>query len=126
MKTLAMALAVTAALTLTVPGASAQDTPAADDGARVIEVTILGMVCPFCSYGVQQKLKRLDGIAELDVDLEKGLATLRLDDERDLSNEILLRTVKDAGFEVAKITRNFESEFADFEAGRSARPGARI
>ncbi len=126
MKTLAMALAVTAALSLTVPAASAQGALAADDGGRVIEVTILGMVCPFCSYGVQQKLKRLDGIAELDVDLEKGLATLRLDDEGDLSNEILLQTVKDAGFEVAKITRNFESEFADYEAGRSARPGARI
>ena len=119
MKTLAMALAATAALTLTEPGASAQDTPAGDDGARIIEVTILGMVCPFCSYGVQQKLKRLEGIAELDVDLDQGLATLRLDDERDLSNEILLQTVKDAGFEVAKITRNFESEFVDYEARRS-------
>ncbi len=126
MKTLVTALAVTTALALTAPVASAQVTPAPDDGPRVIEVTILGMVCPFCSYGVQQKLKRLEGIAELDVDLETDLATLRLDDDRDLSNEILLQTVKDAGFEVAKITRNFESEFADFEAGRSARPGARI
>ena len=119
MKTLAIALAVTAALSLTVPVASAQGALAADDGGRVIEVTILGMVCPFCSYGVQQKLKRLDGIAELDVDLENGLAILRLDDERDLSNEILLQTVKDAGFEVAKITRNFESEFAHYEARQS-------
>lgn len=77
------------------------------------------MVCPFCSYGVQQKLKRLDGIAELDVDLEHGLTTLRLDDESDLCNEILLQTVKDAGFDVAKITRNFECEFSRYEAGKS-------
>ena len=119
MKTLAMALALTGALTLTAPVAYAQERATADDGPRVIEVTILGMVCPFCSYGVQQKMKKLDGIAELAIDLDKGIATLALDEERDLSNEILIKTVKDAGFEVAKITRNFESEFLDYEAEKS-------
>ena len=119
MRTLAMALALTGALTLTATGASAQEPAAADDGPRTIEVTILGMVCPFCSYGVQPKMKRLDGIADIDIDLEEGLATLTVADGKDLSNELLIKTVKDAGFEVAKISRSFESEFPDYEPGKS-------
>jgi copper chaperone CopZ len=116
MKTLAMALAVTGALSLTAQGAFAQETPSTGDEAPVIEVTILGLACPFCAYGLQQKMQDLDGIDELEVDLEKGLATLTMSVGGDLSNEILLQTVKDAGFEVAKITRNYESEFLDYEA----------
>jgi copper chaperone CopZ len=115
MRTLAMALALTGALAFTTTGATAQDMATADDGPRVIEITILGMVCPFCSYGVQQKMKKVDGIADLDIDLDKGLATLTLADNGDASNELLIRTVKDAGFEVATITRNFESEFPDYD-----------
>ncbi len=59
----------------------------------------------------------MDGVEELEVALETGLVTLRLDEEADISNELLQKTVKDAGFEVAKITRNFESEFPDLERG---------
>ena len=90
-----------------------------NDDPRQIEVTILGMSCPFCVYGVQQKLKKLDGVTELEVVLETGLATLRLEEDADISNELLQKTVKDAGFEVAKIVRTFESDYPDFER----RPG---
>ncbi len=86
-----------------------------NDDPRQIEVTILGMSCPFCAYGVQQKLKRLDGVTELEVVLETGVATLRLEEDADIPTELLQKAVKDAGFEVAKITRNFESEFPEFE-----------
>jgi copper chaperone CopZ len=122
MKTLAMALALTGALAFTTTPATAQNMASAEDGPRVIEITILGMVCPFCSYGVQQKMKKVDGIANLDIDLDKGLATLTLEETQDASNEILIRTVKDAGFEVARITRNFESEFPDYDKDDGGTP----
>ena len=115
MRTLAMALALTSALALTATGAAAQEPATADGGPRIIEVTILGMACPFCAYGVQQKMKGLEGVADLEIDLNEGLAALTLADGKDLSNDVLLRTVKDAGFEVAKISRSFESEFPDYE-----------
>ncbi len=118
MRTLAMVLALTGTLTLSATAAGAQETAIANDGPRIIEVTILGMVCPFCSYGVQQKMKKLDGISELDIDLDTGLATITMDDSADVSNELLIRTVKDAGFEVARILRSFESDFPDYEPER--------
>ena len=122
MKHLRTILALTVALSLLAPAvveqqqAAAQEPVAADvHEPRQIEITILGMSCPFCVYGVQQKLQRLDGVAELEVVLETGIATLRLEEDADISNELLDDTVEDAGFEVARIVRNFESEFPDLD-----------
>ncbi|MFQ5529911.1 MAG: heavy-metal-associated domain-containing protein [Gemmatimonadota bacterium] len=116
MKSLRITLALILALGLMAPTLAAQQEAAAQEGEpRQIQVTILGMSCPFCAYGVQQKLKKLEGVKELTVELKTGLATLTLEEDADISNEQLLETVEDAGFEVAKIVRNFESEFPDFE-----------
>ena len=116
MKALRITPTLILALGLWAPTLAAQQDPAAqEDEPRQIQVTILGMSCPFCVYGVQQKLQKLEGVTDLEVVLETGLATLTLEDEADISNEQLKKTVKDAGFEVAKIVRNFESEYPDFE-----------
>ncbi len=118
MKALRKAVAVAFAFSLAAPAVSGQDREATqNDDPRQIEVTILGMACPFCAYGVEQKLKKLEGVVDLEVVLETGIATLALEEHADVSNELLQKTVKDAGFEVAKIVRNFESEFPDFERG---------
>ncbi len=113
------ALRTTAALVLAIgvaaPELAAQQQAEAEaPEPRQIEVTILGMSCPFCAYGVEQKLKKLEGVEDLEVVLETGIATLTLEDGADLSNDLLKETVKKAGFEAAKIVRNFESAFPSF------------
>ena len=117
MKALRTAVALAFALGVAAPTVLAQEDAAAQEPAlRQIQVTILGMSCPFCAYGVEQKVKRLDGVVELEVVLETGLATIVMEEDADISNELLQETVKVAGFEAAKIVRNFESEFADYDA----------
>ncbi len=120
MKRLSTVLSLALAVTILIPAVTHHQDALAQEGAaakvdqpRQIQITILGMSCPFCAYGVQQKLKKLDGVAELEVVLETGIATLKLEDDADLSNDLLKKTVIEAGFEVAKIERNFESEFPD-------------
>ncbi len=100
--------------------AASQQEAAAEDQPRLIQITVLGMSCPFCAYGVERKLKNLDGVEELTVVLETGLATLVMEEAADVSNETLRKTVEDAGFEAAKITRNFESQYPAFTS--SERP----
>lgn len=39
-------------------------------------VTVDGMACPFCAYGVEKKLKKVDGVGSISVDLESGKALL--------------------------------------------------
>lgn len=94
------------------------------DTTRTIRVQILGMSCPFCAYGVEQKLKRLEGVEELDVDLAPGIATLTMEEDADVSNQKLKDTVDDAGFEAAAIVRSFESRFEDWNPGKIRRPAA--
>jgi len=120
MKRLSAALSLALAMTILIPAvthyqdAVAQDSAVAHvDQPRQIQITILGMSCPFCAYGVEQKLKKLDGVAKLGVVLKTGIATLNLEDNADFSNELLEKTVVDAGFEVSKIVRNFDSEYPD-------------
>ncbi len=120
MKRLSTVLSLAMAVTILTPAVTHYQDALAQEGAaanveqpREIQLTILGMSCPFCAYGVQQKLKKLDGVAELEVVLETGIATLKLEDDADLSNDLLKKTVIEAGFEVAKIARTFESEFPD-------------
>ena len=72
------------------------------------------MSCPFCAYGAEKKLKKLDGVTELEIVLETGLATLTMEEGADVSNDTLLEAVEDAGFEVSKIRRTFESEYPDY------------
>ncbi len=116
MKAFRKVIALAFAFSLAAPAAYGQErAQGQNDDPRQIEVTILGMSCPFCAYGVQQKLKKLEGVTELVVVLETGVATLQLGEDADISNELLQKTVKDAGFEVAKISRNFESDFPDYE-----------
>ncbi len=116
MKTFPKVMALALSLSLAAPAAFGQESAQNQNGdPRQIEVTILGMSCPFCVYGVEQKLKRLEGVVKLEVVLETGLATLQLEEDADVSNELLVDTVEKAGFEVAKITRAFESEFPDFD-----------
>ncbi len=116
MKAFRKVMALAFALSLAAPAVSGQErAQGQNDDPRQIEVTILGMSCPFCAYGVEQKLKKLEGVTELEVVLETGIATLALREDADISNELLQKTVKEAGFEVAKIVRNFESAFPDFE-----------
>ena len=115
----AAALAGLFGLTLAVVPAPAQqekdpENAAAQRHARVIQVKILGMSCPFCAYGVEQKLKKLEGVTELEVELKRGIATLTMEEGADVSNEKLRKTVDDAGFEAAAIVRTFDSEHEDW------------
>ncbi len=119
MRTVHLVVVLALALGVMTSETWAQDAaPAPAPAERQIQVTILGMSCPFCAYGVEQKLKKLKGVKELEVVLETGLATLTLEEGVDVSNEMLRKTVKEAGFEVAKIVRNFESEYPEFSSKR--------
>lgn len=90
MSTIKAALVMTALLGLGAPLAAQDSAAAGTEQPRQIQVTILGMSCPFCVYEVQRKLKKLKGVSDLEVDLESGLATLTLRDGADLSNERLI------------------------------------
>jgi len=57
-----------------------------------------GLACPFCAYGVEKKLKRLEGVKGVDVDLDRGLVTVEVENGVILPDERLRELFRDAGF----------------------------
>ncbi|WJW76431.1 heavy-metal-associated domain-containing protein [Thiohalobacter sp. IOR34] len=57
-----------------------------------------GLACPYCAYGIEKKLKQIDGVEQIDVDLEKGLVTVDVVEGVRLTEAQMTRLFKDAGF----------------------------
>lgn len=70
-----------------------------------IRLAVNGMVCPFCAYGLEQRLKDLAGVDEVLVQVSDGLVQIRTMEGRELTDEALTDTVKKAGFSLTAIER---------------------
>ena len=57
-----------------------------------------GLACPYCAYGIEKKLKKIDGVKKIDVDLNKGLVIVNVAEGVVLSEEKMKKLFKDAGF----------------------------
>jgi len=68
--------------------------------ASAKEVTIMvdGLACPFCAYGVEKKLKQLDGVEKIKILLNEGKITLTIKDGVFISKEEIERAVNEGGF----------------------------
>ena len=62
-----------------------------------------GMSCPFCAFGIEKKLNKLDQIQKLDVKLEVGFVDIYLKENQPLAESDLRKAVKKAGFSVRSI-----------------------
>jgi len=69
-----------------------------------------GLGCPFCAYGVEKKLSTINGVENVETDIESGQITVTLTEGKALSEEAAREAVKDAGFSLRSFTRNQEIE----------------
>lgn len=65
------------------------------------ELKIKGMSCGHCVKHVTDALLEVEGVSELQVNLEKANATMQVTDQ--VSNEALMEAVTEAGYEVVEI-----------------------
>ena len=68
--------------------------------ARIIEAVadIDGLTCPFCSFGAEKQLKKVDGVRQVKVDVDQGTATLTAKSDQSLDVEKIPKAIKAAGF----------------------------
>lgn len=73
--------------------------------AETVKVNVPGMVCQMCVYGMKKNFKNAVNNPEKDikVDLDKKIVTVNL--SKKLSDEEILKRVKDAGYNAQTITR---------------------
>lgn len=65
------------------------------------ELTIEGMMCEHCQSHVREALEEMEGTSNIEVLLEEGKA--RFQAGTDISDEALMKAVKDAGYQVTMI-----------------------
>lgn len=62
------------------------------------EMRVDGLACPFCAYGIEKKLKAIDGTDNISVDLDKGLVSVDVAEGKQLSDEQMKKLFSDSGF----------------------------
>ncbi len=67
------------------------------DGTRYT-MRVDGLACPYCAYGIEKKLKKISGLSNIKVDLNKGLVSVDAAEGTKLSEQQMKTLFKDAGF----------------------------
>ena len=65
------------------------------------KINIEGMTCGHCVGRVNKALSAIDGVSEVDVNLDEKMATVTM--EREVSNEQFKTEIEDTGYKVVEI-----------------------
>ena len=57
-----------------------------------------GLGCPFCAYGIEKRLRTLDGVKDIAFDIAKGEVILTTEKGGTLNREQIRAKVEEAGF----------------------------
>lgn len=71
--------------------------------AKQAVVTVHGMQCPFCAYGIKKHLAKLPGAKNVEVELAKNQAIVTFTPDAKVNDEQIRQAVRNAGFTAAKI-----------------------
>ncbi len=77
----------------------------AESDTQKIMIKVEGLYCPFCAYGLEKQLKKLDGFKKVEVNLKHGVAELYIKPGVTVTDAVIQTAVEDAGFDSATITR---------------------
>lgn len=88
-KWMAVTIATTLTLALAVPSFGA---------LRKVDQSVFGMDCAPCAYGVEKGLKKLDGVKDVKVSLNKGDAVIELKRDNKINMEEIRKVITNGGF----------------------------
>jgi mercuric ion binding protein len=97
-------LAPLVALTLCASPSLVAQTPASPPGDS-LRLRVDGMVCSLCAFGVERRLKRIEPVEQVHVDLDSGLVVVLLRPGAAVPDSILRAEVRRAGFTLRAVSR---------------------
>lgn len=73
--------------------------------SQILEVTVTveGLACPFCAYGIEKKLKRVEGVRSIDIEMNRGVVILVAEKGRSVNIGQIPVAVKDSGFSFSQM-----------------------
>lgn len=57
-----------------------------------------GLACPFCAFGIEKRLNKVDGVTDTEVDIGDSVVRVTLQAGKKLTEEQARQAVKEAGF----------------------------
>ncbi len=64
-----------------------------------------GLACPFCAYGIEKQLSRIDGVESVSTDIKSGTVTIFMEAGASLEESAAKRAVEKAGFTMRSFNR---------------------
>ncbi len=68
-------------------------------------LTVKGLTCPFCAYGLEKKLKKVKGVESVSIQLEKDQAVVTSKPGVEIGEDSLRKAVRGAGFSLAELKK---------------------
>lgn len=66
-------------------------------------LTVRGMSCPLCSNNISGRLKKVEGVGAVHINLETGLVTVTFTEGAAPTREALAEAIKDSGFTLGNV-----------------------
>ena len=67
------------------------------------KVMVNGMVCSFCAQGIEKKMRALNETKGVYVELKNHLVVVEAKEGSNISQDVIKKIIKDAGYEVKSI-----------------------
>jgi len=71
-----------------------------------IKIEVDGLSCPFCAYGLEKNLKKLEGVETIKIDVENAFVLLTIAEGKSVDEATIRENIKDAGFTPRVITKD--------------------
>lgn len=84
-----------------------------------VEQTVFGMDCAPCAYGLEKRLKKIEGTTKARVSLNEGLATIDLAEQNAVKLSTIREAIRESGFSAEASTIRVTGTLKQ-EAGRWA------
>ncbi len=63
-----------------------------------VDISVDGLACPFCAYGLEKKLKDIEGVGRLEINVDEGITLIESEPGESIDVDKIEPVVKDAGF----------------------------
>lgn len=82
----------------------------ASEEQPVYTLQAYGLACPFCAYGIEKQLSRIEGVESVSTDIKSGTVTITMQAGAALEEATAKRAVDKAGFTMRDFKQKENSE----------------
>ena len=73
---------------------------------KKINIFVNGLVCDFCARSIEKIFKKDDSVSDIEVNLEKMLITIYVNENKILNDKTIKKLINDSGYDVTEIYRD--------------------